>query len=422
MKRASVVIGANWGDEGKGLMTDYLSSNPSVDPSRRYTAGLVVRFNGGAQAGHTVDDPIVGRHVFHHFGSGTLRGYTTHLSKHFISNPMIAMDERKALMKLGKRPILTADPNGYVTTIYDMMINQMVEESRGVARHGSCGLGIHETIKRNENFSFQTKVTDLLNIPRLVLKLSRIRAEWVPARLAELGVRMTPEWSDRINSDRNLLQYVAICEEYKSWVHLFDDAKAFELDEDYHIVFEGAQGLLLDEDHRFFPHVTHSHTGLTNVIKIAYEAGIRVLDVTYVTRAYATRHGAGPFPGEDPTMRYEDQTNVPNDWQGSLRFGALDIDLLQESIQRDLAIGFGTGITKNANIAVTCMDQVGDRIRVVVDQKEEIVTPDGLISLISKRTGRPVRYLSWGPTRETVQDLSPTAQIRKMSTQLRTVG
>ena len=79
MKQASVVIGANFGDEGKGLMTDFLS-----EPE-----GVVVRFNGGAQAGHTVTEPGGTRHVFHHYGAGAFKGASTFLSRHFVSNPLL---------------------------------------------------------------------------------------------------------------------------------------------------------------------------------------------------------------------------------------------------------------------------------------------------------------------------------------------
>ena len=83
--KISVVIGANYGDEGKGLATDYLASQG--------TKSLVVRFNGGAQAGHTVVTPDGCRHVFHHFGSGVFAEADTFLSKFFIVNPILFRTE-----------------------------------------------------------------------------------------------------------------------------------------------------------------------------------------------------------------------------------------------------------------------------------------------------------------------------------------
>src|SRR6266436_2186871 len=110
--RARAVIGANFGDEGKGLVTDYLCATQG--------AGMVVRYNGGAQAGHTVVPPDRKyRHVFHHFGSGTMCGVPTFLSQFFVCNPLACMYEANELLALGVNPVLYAHPNCLVTTFAD---------------------------------------------------------------------------------------------------------------------------------------------------------------------------------------------------------------------------------------------------------------------------------------------------------------
>jgi adenylosuccinate synthase len=127
------------------------------------------------------------------------------------------------------------------------------------------------------------------------------------------------------------------------------------------VIFEGAQGLLLDQDRGFFPHVTRSNTGLRNVVVLAEEAGIGALDVTYATRAYMTRHGAGPLPGELPDQPYagiRDETNRPHRWQGSLRFALLDLDLLAGAVRADLADA-PAGLRVSHRLMVSCLDQVG---------------------------------------------------------------
>src|SRR5580698_7114906 len=96
---AYAVIGANFGDEGKGLITDFLCSQ--LDDC------LVVRFNGGAQAGHTVVT-LRGRHVFHHFGSGTFNDSPTFLSRFFVVNPLLWEKEH---IELGAIPVLHIDPD-----------------------------------------------------------------------------------------------------------------------------------------------------------------------------------------------------------------------------------------------------------------------------------------------------------------------
>lgn len=102
------------------------------------------------------------------------------------------------------------------------------------------------------------------------------------------------------------------------------------------IVFEGAQGLLLDQGNKeFFPHVTHSNTGMKNVRVLCEQAGIRDIEAYYVSRTYLTRHGAGPLPGENPSMSFEDDTNRPNPFQGSLRFAPLRPKELLDRIKAD---------------------------------------------------------------------------------------
>jgi adenylosuccinate synthase len=100
--RARVVIGANFGDEGKGLLTDYLCAQG---------AGMVVRFNGGANAGHTVVTPDGKRHVFSHFGSGSFCDVPTFLSPYFVCNPVLFFHELETLHKLGVSPTVYAHPN-----------------------------------------------------------------------------------------------------------------------------------------------------------------------------------------------------------------------------------------------------------------------------------------------------------------------
>jgi adenylosuccinate synthase len=150
------------------------------------------------------------------------------------------------------------------------------------------------------------------------------------------------------------------------------------------VFFEGAQGLLLDQDHPYFPYVTHSKTGLANVRTLCEEAKIFELTAVYVTRAYLTRHGAGPFPTEDPTLSYPDLTTVPNPFQKKLRFGALDPAGLQQRIRADRKDGGQlAGFT---HVALTCLDQVPNPLQVY-----EVL-----------RSCVPVKYASYGPTRATL--------------------
>ena len=190
-RSAHVVIGANFGDKGKGLVTDHLAASLGAGT-------LVVRFNGGAQAGHTVQTPDGRRHVFHHIGAGAFAGAATYLSRYLHANPLLLADELAALRSLGVEPAYTVDPDAWLTTPFDMMVNQMAEEARGRARHGSCGLGINETVTRSEHQRFATRVRDLADVDRLSARLATIRDDYVPGRLAALGIVPTSAWSARL--------------------------------------------------------------------------------------------------------------------------------------------------------------------------------------------------------------------------------
>ena len=182
MKQVDVVIGLNYGDEGKGAAVDWLCHG-AVSGDRNcgdyYEAGsaAVVRFNGGAQAGHTVVTPDGRRHVFSQFGSGTFAGCPTILSRFMMVNPIMFWKERKELLgKVDKLPPVYVDPRAYVTTPYDVFINQELERSRGNDRHGSCGMGIGETEVRSDS-GFALWAVDLWNYDHLehhILHIERL--------------------------------------------------------------------------------------------------------------------------------------------------------------------------------------------------------------------------------------------------------
>jgi len=393
MREAMAVIGSGYGDEGKGLMTDYLA---------RQGADVVVRTNGGAQAGHTVVLPDGRRHVFHHVGSGALAGLPTHLSRYFVSNPMFLLQELDSLRRMGARTDISADPRGYVTTPYDVMINQIVEEARGASRHGSCGLGFGETIERCENSVLGLTVAEMTDGTfRLADRLDRIRREWLPQRLLKLGIKDVPRhWLEIVRDD-------AILERYLHDIAGFSDAVSIVNDRDLagEVLFEGAQGLMLDQDYGHFPHVTRSNTGLRNMVEVAAEAGIGLISAVYVTRAYATRHGAGPLEHEAdtvPGITPIDETNVPNDWQGMQRVAPLDLDILKGAVEHDMR--YGTADVKvDASLALTCLDQVEDRFAFFKDGHVQLDGEGAFAAEVSAKTGLEVEYLSHGPSCASVE-------------------
>jgi adenylosuccinate synthase len=380
MRTGQVIIGANYGDEGKGLLTDYFAS---ADPDN----SIVVRFNGGAQAGHTVVAPDGRRHVFSHFGSGSFAGCPTYLSKFFIVNPLLFVKEYAQLRALRVSPTVVIDSQALVTTPLDMFINQTIERRRGDARHGSCGLGINETVTRClRSGASCLRAKDLLQPKKLLEHLFELNRIWLPDRLKEF--KLDPQ-SDQVRKfveklEEILRQYVHDVENLLELATITN-----EYPRQKRVIFEGAQGLMLDEDRiDQFPHVTRSKTGLTNVLYLAPRFALDRLNVTYVTRTYLTRHGAGPLDGEGD-WSFDDRTNIPNQFQGCLRFAALNLQTLQHSINLDLSRARWSNPTITADIAMTCLDQVA------------MPSPKDLFL--------PVSYLSNGPSRSNIKSAFASA-------------
>jgi len=394
-RNARVVIGANFGDEGKGLAVDSLVAR---DPD-----AAVIRFNGGAQAGHTVVADDGRRHVFSHFGAGAFLGAASFLSRFFVVQPSIFAREAAELAAIGVKPTVFVDPDAQVTTPFDVFINQWVEETRGGSRHGSVGVGFGETIERFER-GYPLAVRDLGDDKYILEILTRIREVWLPIRLAKLGVQITGE-------RRSAAADPTVLRRYLGHIHMLRrSASPAPIDAVLarrNIVFEGAQGLLLDMDRGFkFPNVTRSNTGLKNVLALAADAGIERLDVIYMTRTYLTRHGAGPLLNEVPKLGFVhvvDPTNLANPWQGALRFAPLDVDFLRATIADDLNDATATDIEVDAGIGVTCVDQVRSGAEVVKSGVRTTIPSSRLAAEIAAAAGLPLALEAHGPHHSAVK-------------------
>jgi len=395
MKKAQVIIGGGFGDEGKGLFTDYLSAQHT-------DKACVVRFNGGAQAGHTVQLVDGRRHVFSHFGSGSFAGLPTYLSSYFVCNPIIFLREYQELRRMECKAHVSADPACPVTTPFDMMINQIAEESRGKARHGSVGVGFGETLERHSHANYALSLCDLQDSCSLRRKLRLVQKEWVPARLKKLNVEsIRAEWQTRLNDLAITERYIEDCGQFIQHITLQPLSALHDFPE---IIFEGAQGLLLDQNYGWFPHVTRSNTGIKNVAEIAEKLGLAELDVYYLTRSYVTRHGAGPLPHalpEQPYSRIIDKTNQPNPYQGALRFARLDLDLFADTVRRDLSHKT-TSFKINASLGMSCLDQIDSRAYYFSSGVLESGSPEALLDKAGKAIGANILLGSYGPTRQTI--------------------
>ena len=332
MSNVKVVIGSNFGDEGKGLMTDYFCA----EASKRNESCIVALCNGGAQRGHTVVTPDGIRHVFHHFGSGTFARAATYFGEEYILNPLAFRKEYEELKALGYSPRVYSHWNCRWSTPYDMITNQILEDSRGKNRYGSCGMGIWETVLRYRN-TINPSFQQFYNMTKdeQVALLKRIRDEYTSKRLLKASTEVLQQWKDILESDNLIYNFIDDVQFLHSHV-IFDYGRVLKQYDN--VVFENGQGLLLDQRHvQYYDNTTPSNTGIANphIIIEKYLPNADV-EVCYVTRTYMTKHGAGDFECEcdksEINAHIEDKTNITNPYQGTIRYGRLDVDGLVERI------------------------------------------------------------------------------------------
>jgi len=320
MAKTYAVAGLGYGDEGKGSTVDYLVE--------KLGAKTVVRYNGGPQAAHhVVRDGKV--HCFSHFGSGSFKpGVETYISEHMLVNPLNLETEAEILQKKGVEDICTrtyVEKQCTVITPMQQIVGQMREIMN---QYGSCGLGIGETV-RDKAAGLEIKIQDISESKSWHSKLNymwKVKLDQAEQILAECpDDKKISELYDKI-ADPALIERLE--QSYAMLLHKINIVDKKELFGP--VVFEGAQGVLLDYDHGFWPHVTKTDTTFDNVYKIV-NGSDEVVRIG-VMRAYFTRHGNGPFVTEDERLGMAEWHNNLNDWQGKFRIGHLDFVALKYSL------------------------------------------------------------------------------------------
>lgn len=325
--RATIMTDLSYGDAGKGTTTEFLA--------HRSPSAAVIRFNGGGQAEHNIVTLDGRHHTFSQFGAGTfLPGVATHLSRDMLVNPINMEAEADHLAAIGVDDAwerTTVDKDARVVTPYHRAGNRLRELARnhGTGRHGSTGQGISEAVM---DWIFRDDLTihagDIQG-PGLVEKLEAIR-KYKREQATGFGSMLatdTPDW-EALN-DPHVSEWVAA--RYAEWAdklrivasdHLAQLALQYE-----HLIFEPAQGVLLDEKRGFHPHTTWSNTTPWNAQKqleyINYDGEVTTLGIL---RAYTTRHGFGPFVTEDEALDgpLNEYFNGKGPWQGRFRIGHFD--------------------------------------------------------------------------------------------------
>lgn len=350
MGHVYVVAGMAFGDEGKGSVVDYLA--------RSRQAGVVVRYNGGAQAAHNVVLPDGRQHTFSQFGSGTFAGARTHLSRFMLLNPFFLESEAEHLSQIGvydPYSLLTVEDKALVTTPFHVSANRLRELLRD-RKHGSCGMGIGETVRDSlVKPDLALRVEDFQDPDAMHRKLKAARLRLLKGLEKDQPVQRQPNYSEKASTEYEIFQDPEVVDQcihkYRQLPLKFEIVNERYLqsllkDPEKHLIFEGAQGVLLDEDYGFHPYTTWSHT----TRKSAQDLLGKHRKVTWigVFRSYFTRHGAGPFPSERDEMFFERDHNTNGPWQGSFRFGDFDMVLAR----------YAQSIMKCDELAITCLDHL----------------------------------------------------------------
>ncbi|WP_067814051.1 adenylosuccinate synthetase [Nocardia inohanensis] len=314
--RHLIVVDLGFGDAGKGATVDWLCS-----PEAGLDVAAVVRFNGGAQAAHNV---VAGgrHHTFRQFGSGTFSRVPTLLSRHMLVEPIALAAEAQALAGLGVTDplsLLSVDERALLTTPIHGAANRCREDTRGASRHGSCGIGIGETASYALEHD-APRVADCRRPDVLRRKLIALAEHYRPL-LAGSGHRHDP-----------IDDLVEAYTEFARAVAILPGDQLGRIATDGRLVFEGAQGALLDEWRGLHPYTTWSTVEPRNARAMLARIGAPGY-VLGVTRAYLTRHGAGPFPTEDPELAIPEPHNGTGVYQGAFRVGHLDPILLRYAIE-----------------------------------------------------------------------------------------
>ncbi len=320
--RHYAVAGLGYGDEGKGTIVDWLCSREPIH--------TVVRYNGGAQAAHNVVLPDGRSHTFAQFGSGTLQGARTYLSEHMLINPLALMPEADHLTELGVTDpysLLTVHEDALITTPFHLAANRARERARA-KRHGSCGMGIGETASYAiDNPDGAIRVRDARDRHLLAGKLALMRDEmrsWGASFEWELAQVCQETITEMVDIYQGLFcSRIRVCRS-----DYLDNIMAR-----HYVVFEGAQGVLLDEKHGFHPYTTWSDTTFGNAMQLASSCLKQPPLKIGVTRTYMTRHGPGPMVTEDGSLSLPEPHNGEGLWQGAVRQGHLDLPALRYAIE-----------------------------------------------------------------------------------------
>lgn len=277
-----VIIGAQWGDEGKGKIVDILAKD----------ANIVVRYQGGSNAGHTVINER-GTYIFHLIPSGILyRGTTCVIGNGVVVDPCALIEEMDRLQPLGIAfgKNFAVSQRAHMILPYHKAIDRASEQSKGSRKIGTTGRGIGPSYA-DKMARIGIRMGDLLNpaLFRKKLEENLVEMNWFLERLYKV---------ETFQVDKVFDQYMGYGERLKSYIVDTTTLLNRAINKDRTVLFEGAQGTHLDVDFGTYPFVTSS-SSCSGGACTGTGVGPTMIDaVMGIAKAYTTRVGSGPFPTE----------------------------------------------------------------------------------------------------------------------------
>lgn len=275
-----VVVGCQWGDEGKGKIVDFLSAQ----------ADYVVRYQGGSNAGHTIrvgDDTYRLRLL----PSGVIHGKKVVIANGVVVDPEVLLKEISDLKSKGFNPDLSLSDRAHITLSYHLLLDAAEEEFKGSLRSGTTMRGIGPTYT-DKAARYGIRTSDLLDLQILEQKISQ------NVLLKQKILNQVYGSPAQISKEGLLATCKTYGEELRKYIVDTSIVINGALDAGNRVLFEGAQGLLLDVDHGVYPFGTSSNTAAGAACTGSGVGPTRIDQVLGVVKAYTSRVGAGPLPTE----------------------------------------------------------------------------------------------------------------------------
>ncbi len=430
------VFGAQWGDEGKGKIIDLLARD----------ADVVVRCQGGANAGHTV---VVGeeKFVLHHLPSGILHSGTVNLIGNGVAvDPLVLFKEIDGLAERGVQVTpasLRVSASAHVIFEHHKRTDGFAERWRGSGRIGTTGRGIGPCYA-DKSARTGLRVADLVDPVRFEQRLE--------PTLAEKNALFEKVYGEEPMSPREVFDhYAAVAQRLAPFVADTGHEVRSAYRDDKRILFEGAQGAMLDLDHGTYPYVTSSNTGIASIGSGGGFPPTKLERVLGIAKAYCTRVGEGPFPSEDEGgagvrlrdlgNEYGATTGRPRrcgwidlvalrfafDLNGATGWVMTNLDVLSGFDEIPVCIGYEYDDRGDRDPGIypghlACLDGVRPIIEMRPGWKEDITAvrhfmdlPEaarGYVEWLETSVGTPIDLLSVGPERDQVIPCTQEARAK----------